>query len=666
MRLKGGLLLVLATVATVLGAFSASAGAAVQCPPQVAFESWPVRTPPGEVRSFRGTATGSEQVVVEIYRGEHAEGQPEATLEAPVSEGKWATSELKAPLAEGTHTVIASEGCEGGEEGRSEAVTFVSGWPGPWVTMNRLPVKSTDGTPSFEGTTNEGNKPVVVQIYAGPVSEGTPVARVEAQTHEGIWITAPLSHPLVPGEYTAVATQASIYESEEGKSEVVSFLVEPIEPKSGWGRAPMQALLETDGQGRLYLDSQGVWSWWACPEGTECSPFGTGQDISTGSSVSGTVFLASEPLTQETAVSPIWQGNVKLATPPSVNGEITANSLVTAVSATWSGGWSGDFNRLTLAACETPTGSDCTALTDWEFDSACGSGSAVIDPAFAGYYLAVMDRLYGPGTVFAGVGLVSPYHPTSLESGATVATAVLSQIAPATGPPEASCGVPPLQPTVTLNSVPTPSETSTPSFSGTASYAGTRNVLVQVLAGSTPEGTPVATVEATPQAGKWHSAPLAEPLTHGTYTAIASEQSSFGKAEGKSNVVTFQVEGEPIQEYLEDRGPATPFASGEGVGPTAIISPPVNRQAENEFWERVEREKREREQAEMKPTSGAVAGSKAKAAPPDFYVLKHPKKEHCKTHYVRTHKYGIEEYVHGHWITEHPTVCLHVASKKQR
>lgn len=661
MRLKGALVVVLATVATVLGAFSASAQAAVQCPPEVAIEHPLARSP--SIRSFHGTASGTEPVVVRIYRGEHAEGKLEATLEAPVSEGEWATPNMAVSLPEGTHTVLATEGCEGGEEGKSEAVTFALGYGGPWVTMESVPVRSADATPAFRGTTTEENTPVVVNVYAGTSAERTAVARLEAEPHDGIWSTAPLGHPLVPGVYTAVATQSSIYESQKGESEAESFLVEPTEPKPGSGRAPIQALLETDGQGKLY-DDQGASSWWACPKGAECDPFGTGQDISTGTSVSGTVFLASDPLTQEIAVSPTWEGNIELATPPSVSGEIAANTLVKAVSATWSGGWQGDFDQLTLAACETPTGNDCTTLTDWEFDGTCQSGSAVIDPAFAGYYLAVTDHVYGPGTAFAGVGHPSPYHSTALESGPTVATSVVGRIAPATGPSEATCGVESLQPTVTLDVVPTPSEDQTPSFSGTTSYASTRPVIVQVFAGSKPEGTPVATVEAQPEAAKWQSASLAEPLSHGIYTAMASEQSSFGKAEGKSSPVTFQVQ-ESVQEYLENREEAEPLFTITGTAPDAIIPPPSDSQFEKEFWERIEREKREHEQAGQKAPSGAVAGSKAKSRPPNFYVLKHPKKEHCKPHYVRTHKYGIKQYLHGHWVTGHPTVCLHVAPKSR-
>ena len=658
MRAKGALVVVLAAVATVLGAFSSPAQAAVQCPPEVAFESWPGRTPPGAVRSFRGTATGSEPVVVQIYRGLHAGGQPEATLEAPVSEGKWATPDLKSPLPEGTHTVLATEACEGGEEGKSAAVTFISGWPGPWVRIEAVPVRSADATPVFRGITTEDETPVTVHIYKGDRTEGLPVATAEAQPHNDQWATEPISPPLNPGEYTAVATQGSIYEPEDRSSEVVTFLIE-----APWSAVGFQALLEDDGSGRIFLGSEGEWSWQACNEQeVECSPFGTGEEISTGTAAPGTVFLAKEPAMHELAKSPIWHGDAEPLTPPTRNGEIRANTTIKFISATWKGGWAHDFDIPLVAACETADGTGCTALTDWPFYG-CPRGFAFIDPAFSGYYLGVADHLYGPGTQFAAYAVASPYGPVSLKPGPTSSVAVLGRIEPATGPAEGSCAAPPLQPAVTLDVVPTPSEDQTPSFSGTTSYASTRPVIVQVFAGSKPEGTPLATVEAQPEAAKWQSAPLAEHLSHGTYTAIASEQSSFGNAEGKSSPVTFQVQ-ESVKEYLENREGAEPLFTITGTSPNAIVPPPADVQFEKEFWERFEREKREREQAEPRVTSGTVSGTKTKSGPPRFYVLKHPKKEHCKAHYVRTHEYGIKQYVHGYWVTEHPTVCLHVAAKR--
>jgi hypothetical protein len=424
-----------------------------------------------------------------------------------------------------------------------------------------------------------------------------------------------------------------------------------------------QALLEPDGSGTVSVGTDGAWSWQACDEQIlECSPFGTGEEIGTGNAAPGTIFVATDSETQEKARSPIWHGNAERSSSPGFTGEARANTVVRAVSATWSGGWSNDFDIPLLAACETAEGTGCTALTDWPFFEGCGKGSAFIDPAFTGYYLAVDDHLYGPGTKFAAYAIASPYERVTLEPGATSGVAVLGRIEPAAKPAESRCGPPPLQPTVTLNPPGTHTEPATPFFSGTTT--GYEPVLVQVFEGPEATGAPVATATAGVESGKWASPELSTPLAHGTYTAVAGEQSTFGKAEGRSSPITFQVP-ESVKEYLEDREEAKPLFEITGVGPGAIIPPPANVQVEQEFWERMAREKLEREHAAPAANGGGAQPSPAhKSAPPRFYVLTHPKHEHCMAHFVKTHRFAIKREIHGHRVTEHLTVCLRAAHKR--
>jgi hypothetical protein len=105
-----------------------------------------------------------------------------------------------------------------------------------------------------------------------------------------------------------------------------------------------------------------------------------------------------------------------------------------------------------LAACVTAAGADCTTLTDPDFPGGCPNGAAVIDPEFAGQYLRVADRTYGPGTIFALQALASPYGPFAWPAAPTTAVAIVGRIAPASGPPTASCTVP-LPVTVTSRGV---------------------------------------------------------------------------------------------------------------------------------------------------------------------------------------------------------------------
>jgi len=111
-----------------------------------------------------------------------------------------------------------------------------------------------------------------------------------------------------------------------------------------------QALLNSNGSGTLAvfggIGGTASWSWQTCaPDGTDCAPFTTGglasypdgaQEYIDG--IPGDVVFVGTASDGATAMSPVWAGDVSVATPPSVSGEVRANSLVTPVAALWSGG----------------------------------------------------------------------------------------------------------------------------------------------------------------------------------------------------------------------------------------------------------------------------------------------------------------------------------------
>jgi hypothetical protein len=59
-------------------------------------------------------------------------------------------------------------------------------------------------------------------------------------------------------------------------------------------------------------------------------------------------------------------------------------------------------------------------------------------------------------------------------------------------------------------------------------------------------------------------------------------------------------------------------------------------------------------------TAVAPAATAGSAAAVKEYVLKHPKREHCKSHYVKKAK-TVHKRVHGHTVAVHETVCVHSA-----
>jgi hypothetical protein len=57
-------------------------------------------------------------------------------------------------------------------------------------------------------------------------------------------------------------------------------------------------------------------------------------------------------------------------------------------------------------------------------------------------------------------------------------------------------------------------------------------------------------------------------------------------------------------------------------------------------------------------TAVALAAPATSAAGAKEYVLKHPKHEHCKPHYVKKSK-TLHQRVHGHTVTVRETVCVY-------
>jgi hypothetical protein len=206
------------------------------------------------------------------------------------------------------------------------------------------------------------------------------------------------------------------------------------------GRLPFQVLLNGDGSGHIFMNDGSSPSWKVCrPDLTDCTPFASG-NLTTYGAPAGSVFWAGGEL-----VTPLWKGNLRSVGPPAVQGKVRGNEVVTPVAGQWEGGWETDYDDLSLSICKTASDKRCFQVNHEEpRGRLCGPDEAMlIDPAFAGRYLRVVDHRYGKGTVFAGVGH-PPYYPLEIEPSATVAVAIVGRIAPAIGPPKMDCGPPPL------------------------------------------------------------------------------------------------------------------------------------------------------------------------------------------------------------------------------
>jgi hypothetical protein len=225
-------------------------------------------------------------------------------------------------------------------------------------------------------------------------------------------------------------------------------------PASAKDEIKMQALLNPDGTGRLFLNTgEGPFRWEACaPDLTECQNFGGGHDISTRGAPAGTVFRVEDRYEVQ-GTSPEWKGRLKEVAPPTVFGLIEANQFVTPVPGEWSGGWAGEGSQMQLSACATPTGDECTSLTSLHYVRRCPwSASIPIDASFVGRYLRVADHQPGAGPIVEpAYGVTSPYGAEVWSGTRSTSVAFVGQIAPATSAPAGNCGPPPA-PTARISS----------------------------------------------------------------------------------------------------------------------------------------------------------------------------------------------------------------------
>jgi hypothetical protein len=181
-----------------------------------------------------------------------------------------------------------------------------------------------------------------------------------------------------------------------------------------------------------------------------------------------------------------------------------------------------------------------------------------------------------PGT---GGGWTSDKANPTLASGRHTYTAVASQESSLGGPTGVSSPVmftvDTTSPTVSLNQPASPSGDMTPSFTGSAS--DTAPIKVKIYAGGAATGTPVSTATAPgPTGGGWASGEASPALAAGkhTYTAVATQESSLGNAEGVSNPVTFMVDtAAPIVSLNQPTSPSgdmTPSFTGSASENTAV------------------------------------------------------------------------------------------------
>ncbi|HTZ87032.1 MAG TPA: Ig-like domain-containing protein, partial [Solirubrobacteraceae bacterium] len=423
--------------------------------------------------------------------------------------------------------------------GARSALTSLAAATTPLVTLNPLPQRSNDATPSFSGSASERTT-VTIDVYAGQEASGAIVATLEAEGTGASWSSASVSPPLEDGTYTALATQPSSLGEEPGESAPVTFEIDTREPTvtidapatrsnntapsfagsaSEATRVTVEVFEGTRPEGTIVATAQatGTRGSWIAGALTPSLRRGdhTFTAIATQPSELGNPTGRSAPVTFVVDTeSPV----ITLARPPSPSNETTPTFSGTTSEATpvtieiFEG--EKPEGRVVASAHAPPSGGP---FATGEAEPALGSGT----------FTAIASA---PSMIGNGVGRSAPV------------TFSINTAAPG----------------VTLNPLASPTADRVPSFSGSAS--DDTPVTVSVYRGSASTGTPLATVQAQVADGEWATGKMSPALEWGEYTALATQASSLGNAAGTSAPVRFTVE--PI-------GPAVTTEAAASVARTS-------------------------------------------------------------------------------------------------
>ena len=494
--------------------------------------------------SFSGSASETSEVTVSIFKGSSAAGSPVAEAHASGTGGAWSSGGASPALADGTYTAVAEqESSLGNGPGFSQERTFVVHTAKPVVALNAVSSPTSDATPSFSGTASEKTTVTVFVFAAGDVG-GTLLAKATASGTGGAWTSGGASPALADGTYTAVAEQESSFGNGPGFSQERTFTVHTAKPT-----------VTLDAVASPTSDSTPSFS------GTGSETSGVTIFIFKGGSASGSPVAEAHA----SGTGGAWSSGG--ASPALADGTYTA--VAEQESSFGNGpGFSEERTftvdtkppKVTLNAIETPSGnqtpsftgtaSDTTTVTVHIFKGG-SEATSVTAGGTGGAWSSGATAVLGEGR-YTAVAKQTSSHGTGTGESSEIQFEVIASA-----------------PKVTLNAIASLSNDTTPTFSGTAN--DTKHVTITIFSG----GTEVARAEATGTGGAWTSGQPNAALASGHYTAVAEQESSFGKGTGKSNEIGFTVDTSSPTVTLESiptpSKVATPTFSGTASDTTSVV-----------------------------------------------------------------------------------------------
>ena len=388
---------------------------------------------------------------------------------------------------------------------------------------------TTDQTPSFDGTSDDVLDSVILKIYEGSNTSGSPlqtsgeIAPEPIGPNEATWEIAPTS-PLEPGEYTAVAEQTNAA-SERGASAPITFTVDTTAPSVSID-VPASPTNDstptlTGGVGLEAGDDANVAV--TIHEGSSLGgPIAASGNASlTAGSWSFTPGTLADGTYTAQAVQEDQAGNVGKSTAVT----FTVDTKGPAVTLNPPAAFTNDTTPTLTGAAGVSSGDDASvAVTIYEGSSTAGQPVAAknVTPTGATWSFTV---------------------PTALAQGTYTAQAVQEDDAGnVTKSAALTFTVDTSAPAVSINSVATFTSNPLPGLSGGAGSAAgdDASVTVTIYEGSSTAGKVAASEVVAPAGSTWSFTP-GKALTQGTYTAQATQEDKAGNL-GKSAAVTFTVD----------------------------------------------------------------------------------------------------------------------------
>ncbi len=406
---------------------------------------------------------------------------------------------------------------------------------------------SNDRTPTFRGSTDEPLGEVTVKVYAGAGVGGSVEETLTASLPASEW-SAESTKALADGVYTAQASQTNVL-TEEGTSGPVTFVVDTSSPIVTLNPLTSPSNNTTPSFSGFASDTSPVTVEIYLGETTGESPVSSATATNTGGDWNSDQANPSLASGRYTAV----------ATQESSLGNESGKSSPVRFTVDTSA------PKVTLQRPETPSNNTTPTFT--------GTASDPTEPVTVEIVSTTTGKPVASAAASGtGGGWTSGQASPALASGEYTATATQkSSLGNELGTSlSVTFTVSTASPTVTLQQPQTPSNNTKPTFNGTAS--DTRQIVVHIYNAANSE---VSSATASGTGGGW-TTNNESGLPSGSYTAVATQESSLGNEPGESSPVSFTVETASPRVTLNSpairSNNTTPTFTGTASDPTEPVT----------------------------------------------------------------------------------------------